>query len=100
MSDGSGFRVGFLGAGKMATALAHGWISSGLAERDRTLASDPLPKARDAFTAATGARSTADNREVVTSSDVLILAVKPQSMAALLSEVRPAVSARHLIISI
>src|SRR5262249_13975085 len=31
---------------------------------------------------------------------VLILAVKPQSMAALLAEVRPAVTSKHLIVSI
>ena len=48
----------------------------------------------------TGARATADNREVVAGSDLLVLAVKPQSMAALLAEIRPIVTARHLIVSI
>ncbi len=93
-------RIGFLGAGKMATALAKGWLAAGLAAPDRLLASDPLPPARDAFTSATGARATADNREVVRHSDLLLLAVKPQSMAALLAEVRPAISRNHLIVSI
>jgi pyrroline-5-carboxylate reductase len=93
-------RLGFLGAGKMATALARGWIDAGLAAPDRVLASDPIPAARQAFAAVTRARVTADNREVVAGSDLLLLAVKPQSMAALLAEVRSSVTARHLTVSI
>lgn len=91
---------GFLGAGKMATALAGGWVKAGLIAAEKSLASDPLPAARQSFATDTGLRTTADNREVVNASDVLILAVKPQSMAALLNEIRPVVSDRHLIISI
>jgi pyrroline-5-carboxylate reductase len=93
-------RLGFLGAGKMATALARGWIDARLAVPGGILASDPVPAARQSFTAVTGARATADNREVVAGSDLLLLAVKPQSMAALLAEVRPLVTSRHLIVSI
>src|SRR5262245_8609645 len=100
MIDAPGFRVGFLGAGKMATALAKGWIRAGLASSERTLASDPLPAAREGFTAATGARATILNREVVAASDLLVLAVKPQTMPPLLAEIRPVVTERHLIVSI
>jgi pyrroline-5-carboxylate reductase len=93
-------RVGFLGAGKMATALARGWIAAGLSSSDRLVASDPFPPARQAFSAETGVRSTTDNREVVAGSDVLVLAVKPQSMRGLLTEIAPVVGTRHLVISI
>lgn len=93
-------RIGFLGAGKMATALAQGWLAAGLAKTDRVLASDPLPQARQAFAADTGCRTTADNREAVAAADLLIVAVKPQSMKALLAEIRPIVAPRHLIVSV
>jgi pyrroline-5-carboxylate reductase len=93
-------RLGFLGAGKMATALARGWLTAGLATTDRMQASDPLPQARQAFTEATGVRASADNHDVVAQSDLLILAVKPQSMAALFTEIRPVLSSRHLLVSI
>jgi pyrroline-5-carboxylate reductase len=93
-------RIGFLGAGKMATALARGWLAAGLTSTDKALASDPLPEARQSFTRETGIRSTPSNREVVEGSEVLVLAVKPQSMAALLGDIRPALSGRHLLISI
>jgi pyrroline-5-carboxylate reductase len=99
MADGS-VRIGFLGAGKMATALAHGWLAAGLAQADRLIASDPLPQAREAFAAGRGLHTTADNRAVCAASDLLVLAVKPQSMKALLAEVRPAVGPRHLVVSI
>src|SRR5205807_2518209 len=47
-------RIGFLGAGKMATALARGWLAARLASSDRLLASDPVPQARQAFDSETG----------------------------------------------
>jgi pyrroline-5-carboxylate reductase len=100
MPDNEVPRIGFFGAGKMATALARGWLTAGLTRPDRLLASDPLPAARQAFTASCGVKAGADNREVVASSDLLVLAVKPQSMAGLLAEIRPVVTNRHLIVSI
>jgi pyrroline-5-carboxylate reductase len=100
MASEAGPRIGFLGAGKMATALARGWIAAGLLAPDRVLASDPLPAARNAFSEVTGARSTTDNREVVAFAEVLVLAVKPQSMAALCGEIRGTLGTRHLVVSI
>jgi len=100
MSDG-GPRIGFLGAGRMATALARAWTESGRARAADTLASDPLPAARDAFSRETGCRATPDNRQVAGHADLLVLAVKPQTMAAALAEVKDLVEARRpLVVSI
>ena len=96
----AGLRIGFLGAGKMATALAQGWLKAGLVEPARLSASDPLPPARTAFAQATGATALDRNLDVVTRSDVILLAVKPQQMDALLAEIRPALTPQHLIVSI
>jgi len=93
-------RVGFLGAGKMATALARGWIAAGLVRTDKAIASDVLAQSRKAFRADTGIRTIEKNNEVVAVSDLLILAVKPQSMPELLLEIREAVTDRHLVVSI
>jgi pyrroline-5-carboxylate reductase len=100
MNAGESPRIGFLGAGKMATALAQGWLAAGLAAPERVLASDPLAAAREAFAAATGVCTATENREVVASSDLLVLAVKPQSMRAVLAEVAPVLAGRHFIVSI
>lgn len=92
--------IGFLGAGKMATALAKGWIQAGLANVEHILASDPVLASRESFTKGTGVSSVADNRQVVEASDVLILAVQPQNMAGLLNDIKLAISSRHLVVSI
>jgi pyrroline-5-carboxylate reductase len=89
MAEATRLRVGFLGAGRMATALARGWLSAGLVRPEDVCASDPVPAARDAFAAATACATHADNGAVVRASDLLVLAVKPQSMASLFAEVRP-----------
>lgn len=93
-------KVGFLGAGQMAGALARGWRTAGLVTPVTCRASDPYPAARSRFQEQTGCPTTPDNKEVVAASDVLVLAIKPQTVPALLGEIRGAVTDRHLIVSI
>ncbi len=84
----------------MATALAKGLVSAGFATADSVVASDPLAAARQAFTAQTGARAANSNLDVVQNADVVILAVKPNHVADVAAEVRGALGAGHLVISI
>jgi pyrroline-5-carboxylate reductase len=100
MHEDQPLRIGFLGSGKMATALARGWIQSGLVDRTRIAASDPFPAARQEFQQVTGVGAVADNTAVVANSDLLVLAVKPQSMPSLTKEIRPLLKPNHLIVSI
>jgi pyrroline-5-carboxylate reductase len=99
-SGSSGLRWGFIGSGKMATALVLGMIRSGTAGAESILASDPDAAARSALAAATGVAVTDSNRRVARESDVLVLSVKPQVMAQILEDVRPEVTPEHLVISI
>ena len=100
MSDG-GTRTGFLGAGRMATALARAWTAAGRLSPDLVLASDPSQTARDAFQRESGCPVTAENRAVARHADLLVLAVKPQTLAAVLDEVRDLVeSSGPLVVSI
>lgn len=100
MSMESPIRIGFLGAGQMATALAKGWATAGLLDLTHSLASDPYPAAREKFQATTGIRATNSNAEVIAAADVLVLAVKPQMMNAVLPEAAATISAKHLVVSI
>jgi pyrroline-5-carboxylate reductase len=75
-------------------------IRAGVATPQRIVASDPLPAAREEFARLTDARAIESNTSVVEGSDVLILAVKPQSIAALLAEIEPVVAVSHLVVSI
>jgi pyrroline-5-carboxylate reductase len=93
----SATRIGFLGAGRMATALARAWVASGLVAEDHVLAADPVAAARDSF----GFPTTSDNRVVVEQTDVLVLAVKPQVLGSVCAEIREAVArCKPLVISI
>lgn len=92
--------VGFVGAGRMACALARGIVNAGLIPPERLIASDVLPAARDEFARTVGGRTTAHNAEVRAAADALVLAVKPDRIVAVLEELRPATTASHLTISI
>ena len=92
--------IGFLGAGKMATALAKGFVRAGLVTPKQVLASDPSEAAGDAFAKETGAKTTGSNLEVVQFAEIIILAVKPQIVGDALEEVRGHWSEKHLLISI
>ncbi|HTU21700.1 MAG TPA: NAD(P)-binding domain-containing protein, partial [Gemmataceae bacterium] len=72
MTEAATLQVGFLGAGRMATALAKGWVRAGLVRADSCRASDPLAAARQAFTAETGCQTVLDNRDIVHHSDMLV----------------------------
>ena len=73
--------IGFLGAGKMASALARGFLNAKLIKPGQLIASDVYAGARTAFTAATQAKATGSNREVLAFANVLVLAVKPNQVA-------------------
>ena len=96
----SELRIGFLGAGKMATALAKGFIESRLIEPNRLLASDPVEAARLGFTHAVGAQTTSCNLDVVQFATVNLLAVKPDQVDDVLAEIRPRFTSNHLLVSI
>jgi pyrroline-5-carboxylate reductase len=94
-------RVGFVGAGRMATALARGFVHAGLLDPGSITASDPVAAARATFEREVpGATVSAQNRPVVERADVVLLAVKPQKMAEVLADVREAVPAAALVVSI
>src|SRR5206468_7744150 len=88
--------LGFLGAGKMATALAKGFVQGKLADADEIIASDPIDAARSAFAKEVGAETTASNLEVMKFAGVLLLAVKPDQVADVLKEIRGQFGAKHL----
>src|SRR5436305_1144767 len=93
-------RIGFIGAGQMATALARGWLSAGLTDAASLAASDPMPTARQRFQEETKVAATADNAPVVATSQLLVLAVKPQTMKGVLAELRTHLQPQHLVVSI
>jgi len=93
-------RIGFIGAGQMATALGQGLVKAGLVDKEQLLASDPAEGARERFSRTVGAKTTPDNLEVVDGTDVVVLAVKPQQMREVLAQVRGRIGPGRLVLSI
>lgn len=84
----------------MATALAKGIAQAGVASAGEIIASDVYEGARAEFAKAVGCRVTERNQEVADASEVLVVAVKPDQVPALLREIAPRVTEDHLVISI
>jgi pyrroline-5-carboxylate reductase len=93
-------KIGFVGAGNMAGALIRGLLRAGQYESDDMVAADPVDVQVRRLKRAHKIDVVRDNRELVRQSQTVILAVKPQTMAAVLDEIRPEVNPRKLFISI
>lgn len=92
--------IAFIGAGNMATALAEGLIDKGL-NAEQVIMSDPS-KDRLAYVEKTfGVKTSSNNRAVADQADVIVLAVKPQIMSAILDDLKPVMAdSSKVIISI
>ena len=80
-------RVGLIGGGAMGRALVQGLLARGLPPKQLAVA-DPVAASRDAI-AELGVASHEDNGAVVSESDVVVLAVKPQVLPAVLAGLEP-----------
>jgi len=98
MSD---YKVGFVGGGNMARALAGGLISSGY-RPEHILISDPSDERRSVLSSELpGVQLDDSNNNVAGRADCVVLAVKPQLMQAVcLDLAKTAQAGRPLIISV
>jgi pyrroline-5-carboxylate reductase len=91
-------RLGFLGAGQMASALARGLVAGGRLSGHELGASDPSEMARQTFQRmAPHGTCLDDNRQLVEASETVVLAVKPQHVESVAEQVRGALGERLLI---
>jgi pyrroline-5-carboxylate reductase len=72
------YQIGFIGAGKMATAIAAGLIKKGLYQADAVIASDISDASRSYFSSKTGGVTCENNEQITADCATIILAVKPQ----------------------
>ena len=82
-----GKKVGFLGAGNMGEAMIKGLLQAGLVEAKPSAATDVRADRLEQMAREYGIRTAASNAALVVDSDVVILAVKPQIMGAVLKEI-------------
>ncbi|KAK1295421.1 hypothetical protein QJS10_CPA16g01075 [Acorus calamus] len=94
-----GLKLGFIGAGRMAESISKGVINSGLISPSNIRTADPSSDRRDAFTSF-GVTVLESNSQVVDSSDVVVLAVKPQIVKRVVMDLKPHLSKDKLLVSI
>ena len=93
-------KIAFLGGGNMATSLVGGLVESGHPPGD-VVVSEPVAEKRRDLAERFAVGVTADNREAAAASDVVVLAVKPQDMAEVVTGAAGAMHERGpLVVSI
>lgn len=93
-------QICFIGCGNMGRSLIGGILANGY-PGDLIAGSDPDREQRDKVSDLFGIKTYADNNSAVTSAGVIVLAVKPQAMAATVKAMAGTVTGRQpLIISI
>ena len=80
-------RIGFIGGGAMARALAGGLVAAGFPV-ERLSAADPAEEQRRLFESEVGAEVGAENGPVVEGSDLVVLSVKPGVVGTVLDDLR------------
>jgi pyrroline-5-carboxylate reductase len=92
--------IAFIGGGNMARALIGGLTARGRPAKSIVVA-DPIDAQLDALQAAYDVRATRDNLEAVRGASIVVLAVKPQELRAVVTSMQEVLLAnRPLLISV
>lgn len=97
MLDGK--KIGFIGGGNMAEAIIKGLLTAGI-PASAIMVAEPAALRRDFLSSEFAAEVTDDNLNVARQADIIILAIKPQVAASVLTGLEPAISPDKLIISL
>jgi len=95
-----GKKLGIIGAGKIGDALITGLLKQGDVQRDSIQASvgheQSIPRVREKL----GIPVSTDNLSVVQKSDIILLAVKPQNMDAVVREIAGVLTPNQLLVTV
>ena len=91
-------KIGFIGAGNMATAIIDGIIRNDSNSADFITVYDVMTEKLDII-AEKGVMKAASAAEVVAVSDITVLAVKPQNYPEVLESIKEAVNSEKIIVT-
>ena len=94
------YNIGFIGSGKMASAIIKGLVGSGFASPENLMATQAEREGVEEKSKELGIRIILDNKELAKHSDVIIIAVKPNQVEGVLDEVKEFVTPEKLVASI
>lgn len=94
-------KLGFIGSGQMATALAGGFVNSGLIAGQQVVFVNPGDTNAESFQSAVpGAIRLKTTKELLDQVDCVWLSVKPQVMEGVVREISGDLENRHLLVSV
>lgn len=93
-------KIAFIGPGAMAEAMIAGLIRCKVAEPTAMIASGPRPERGEQLQQQYGIFTTTDNAAAARQSDVVVLAIKPQRLAYVLSGLKGCIKPDALVLSI
>ena len=93
-------RIGFIGGGKMATAIMKGIINSNWCDAQNIIASDKNEDALKLLKKTYNINTTLSNIDVIKNADTILFAVKPFVLKDVLNEIKPYITKNHIILSI
>lgn len=93
------YKVGFIGAGKMAESIARGVVKSGILPASRIRTAHSGSARRTAFESI-GVTVFDNNTKVVEDCDVIIFSVKPQVVKNVVTQLKPILSDKQLLVSV
>ena len=91
--------IGFIGAGNMAYALIKGLLSDGFDAKNINI-SDANPELLEKRNSELGVTTYSDNVSLLTNSDIVVFAVKPQVLSIVCHELKNKASSDQLFVSI
>ena len=93
-------KIGFIGCGNMGSAMISGMLKKGLYKKDEIIVSNLTEEGSKRSKEKLGVVTTLDNREVVKSTKLFFLAVKPQFYEEVLNEVKDELTPEHTVVGI
>jgi pyrroline-5-carboxylate reductase len=89
-----------LGAGKLGGILLRAFLKQGLFVSNRVIATVKHAERAAALAKELGIAVITDNREAVKGADIVLLTIKPQTVAEVLQEIAPEIGADTLVVSV
>lgn len=93
-------RIGFIGGGTMAAAIMARVLDSGLASPSEVVVGEPVEARRSHLAHEYGVAVTAKNTQAAADADLVVLAVKPQDLPAVMGELRGSLQPSQTVLSI
>ena len=93
-------KLSFIGGGKMAESIVHGVLSGNLAAPSDIAVGEPVAERRAFLKGEFGVSPVADNLEAASGADLVVLAVKPQDLGSVLSQLNGSLGAGQAALSI